>query len=72
MEAKKKLRGRKERIENDLTVEERRTKWRIEREAEAERRKGKTVQMEYMKIWVDGRMQRWDEVEERWWEWKGN
>ncbi|EFN81027.1 hypothetical protein EAI_05498 [Harpegnathos saltator] len=72
MEAKKKLRGRKERIEDDLTREERRTKWRIEGEAEAERRKGKKVQVGYMKMWVDGKMKRWDEVGEKWWETKGN
>ncbi|EFN80936.1 hypothetical protein EAI_02880 [Harpegnathos saltator] len=72
MEAKQKLRGRKERIEDDLTVEERRTKWRIERKAVVKRRKCKRVQVGYMKMWVDGRMQRWDEVEEKWWEWMGN
>ncbi|EFN85015.1 hypothetical protein EAI_14345 [Harpegnathos saltator] len=43
MEAKKKLRGRRERIEDDLTMEERKTKWRIGREAETERRRGKRV-----------------------------
>ncbi|EFN89600.1 hypothetical protein EAI_04348 [Harpegnathos saltator] len=57
MEAKKKLKGRRERIEDDLTAEERKTKWRIEREAEVERMKGKNVQVGYMKMWVDGRMQ---------------
>ncbi|EFN87353.1 hypothetical protein EAI_02127 [Harpegnathos saltator] len=64
MELKKKLRGKKERIEDDLTVEERKTKWRTEREVEAERRRGKRVQMGYMKMWVDGRMQRWGEMGE--------
>ncbi|EFN90024.1 hypothetical protein EAI_06600 [Harpegnathos saltator] len=56
MEAKKKLKGRRERIEDDLTAEERKTKWRIEREAEVERRKGKKVQVGYMRMWVNGRM----------------
>ena len=41
MEAKKKLRGRKERIEDDLTEEERRVRWRIEREADLEREGGR-------------------------------
>ncbi|EFN77663.1 hypothetical protein EAI_17355 [Harpegnathos saltator] len=62
MEAKEKLRGRRERIEDDLTEEERKAKWRIEREAEVERREGKNVQVGYMKMWVNGRMKRWDEV----------
>ncbi|EFN88061.1 hypothetical protein EAI_15286 [Harpegnathos saltator] len=71
MEAKK-LRRRRERIEDDLTVEERKTKWRIEREAEAERRRGRRVQVGYMKMWVDRKIQRWDEVGEKWWEMKRN
>ena len=42
MEAKKKLqeRGRRERIEDDMTEQERRVKWVIEREAEKERERG--------------------------------
>ncbi|EFN79315.1 hypothetical protein EAI_03465 [Harpegnathos saltator] len=72
MEAKKKLKGRRERIEDDLTEEERKTKWRIERKAEVERRKGKNVQVGYMKMWVNGRMTRWDEEREKKWEMKGN
>ncbi|EFN86823.1 hypothetical protein EAI_04479 [Harpegnathos saltator] len=35
-----------------------------EREAEIERRKGKNVQVGYMKMWVNGRMKRWDEIED--------
>lgn len=66
MKVKKRLRGRRERIENDLTREERRTRWKIEREAEREREKGKRVQVGYMKMWVDGVMKRWNEVEEVW------
>lgn len=66
MEAKKKLRGGRERIEDDLTVEERRAKWKIEREAELERGKGKNVQVGYMKMWVNGKLKRWDEVVEKW------
>ena len=43
MEAKKTLKGMKERIEDDLTVEEGRVRWRIEMEAEEERDKGRKV-----------------------------
>ena len=38
MEAKKNLRGRRKRIEGDLTEEERKTRWKIEREAEMKRK----------------------------------
>ncbi|EFN85896.1 hypothetical protein EAI_12283 [Harpegnathos saltator] len=72
IEAKKKLRGRREKIEDDLTVGKRKAKWRIEREAEAERRRGRRVQMGYMKMWVDEKMRNWDEVREKWWKMKGN
>ena len=40
MEARRKLRDGKARIEDDLTEEERRGRWKIEREAERERREG--------------------------------
>ncbi|KAK0169645.1 hypothetical protein PV327_011459 [Microctonus hyperodae] len=63
-EAKKKLRGRVERVEDDLTEEERKARWRIEEEAGKERRKGKNVQIGYLKIWVNGVVRRWDEIEE--------
>ena len=66
MEAKKKLKGGKERIEDDLTEEERRGKWKIEREAEVERKRGMNVQVGYMKMWVNGRLKRWDEIGEKW------
>lgn len=66
MEARKKLRGEKLRVEDDLTGEERRARWKIEKEAEKERRLGKRVGIGYMKIWVDGVMKSSDEIEERW------
>lgn len=66
MEARKKLRGEKLRVGDDLTGVERRARWKIEREAEKERRLGKRVGIGYMKIWVDGVMKSWDEIEERW------
>ncbi|XP_054016866.1 uncharacterized protein LOC128897165 [Hylaeus anthracinus] len=48
--AKRELKGRPERIEDDRTEEEKRARWKIEREAERERREGKRVQIGYMKI----------------------
>lgn len=65
IEAKRKLRGRRERIDNDLTKEERRAKWKIEREADKERERGKRVNVGYMRMWVDGKMKVWDEVGEK-------
>lgn len=72
MEAKRNLRGRRERIEDDLTVEERKSRWLIEREAERERREGRNVQVGYMKMWVNGSLWRWDEVEGGWRGQQGN
>ena len=72
MEARKNLKGGRERIDDDLTEEERRGKWKIEREAERERESGKNVRIGYMKMWVNGRMKKWDEVYEKWIEEQGN
>ena len=72
MEARRKLKGRRERIDDDLTEEERRARWKVEREAEKEREGGKKVQVEYMKMWVNGKMRRWDELWERWCDEQGN
>ena len=72
MEARKKLKGGKERIEDNLTEEERRGKWKIERVAEVERKRGMNVEVGYMKIWVNGRLKRWDEIGEKWVEEQGN
>lgn len=48
MMAKVKLREERERIEDDLTREERRTKWLTERKAGEERRKRRSVRIEYI------------------------
>lgn len=53
MREKRKLPGRKERVEDDLTWGKKKAAWRIGVEAE-ERRKGKIVKVRYMKMWVDG------------------
>ena len=44
----------------------------MEREAERERERGKKVQTGYMKMWVNGKMRRWDELGERWLGEQGN
>ena len=72
MEAKNKLRERRERVKDDLTEVERRARWKIEREAQRERERGRRVQVGYMKMWVDGKVRRWDEIKEKWCEEQGN
>ncbi|XP_066596120.1 golgin subfamily A member 6-like protein 25 [Prorops nasuta] len=64
MEGKSRLRGRKERIEDDLTWEERRIMGRMKEIAEGRRRKGERVRVGYMKLWVNDEEWRWNE-------WKG-
>ncbi|XP_066597110.1 golgin subfamily A member 6-like protein 22 [Prorops nasuta] len=68
MEGKHKLRGRKERIEEDLTWKERKVMGIVRRVAEEERRKGRRVNVGYMKVWVEGREWRWDEEREGLWD----
>ena len=48
MEARRKLKGRMERIDDDLTEEEMRARWKVEREAEKEGR-GERSAVGYMK-----------------------
>ncbi|XP_066585918.1 golgin subfamily A member 6-like protein 22 [Prorops nasuta] len=64
MEGKNKLKGRKERIEDDLTWEERRIMGKVREIAEGQRRKGERVRVGYMKVWVNNEEWRWNE-------WKG-
>jgi len=58
MQSKWKLKGEEVRIEEDLTWEERRIKWRIRQCAMREEEKGKRVRMRHRGIWVEG----------KWWE----
>lgn len=70
MEKKRKLKGRKERIEDDLTWEERKMKWKVEEIAE-ERRKGNRVWTGYGKIRINEKWWKWDEEEGCLRDWKG-
>lgn len=63
-EKKKMLRGRKERITDDLTWKERRMRWKLEEIAREEERKGKRVWISYGKLKIDGIWWGWDENEE--------
>lgn len=64
MESKKKLRGRKERILEDLTWKERKMRWRLEQIAREEERMGNKVWLRYGKIRIGEQWWRWDEREE--------
>ncbi|XP_070510422.1 golgin subfamily A member 6-like protein 22 [Cardiocondyla obscurior] len=68
---KVKLRNRKEWIQDDLTVKERKAEWIIRAEAERLRRAGKMVKKGYMKLWIENKIWVWDEVREELREWKG-
>ncbi|XP_067207866.1 golgin subfamily A member 6-like protein 22 [Linepithema humile] len=63
-EKKKTLTGRKERIVEDWTWKERRMRWKLEKRAREEGRKGKNVWVEYGRIRIDGQWWKWDEEEE--------
>ena len=55
-EKKMVLKGRRERIEEDWTWEERKRQWRIVQIAEEERRRGRRVRLGYGRIWIDGEL----------------
>ena len=58
-------------IDKDLTMEERRTRWRLVERARKERREGKKVVVTNRKLWIKGVEWRWMEKEERWKAMKG-
>ena len=64
MEKKRGLKGRKERIEDDLTWRERKMMWRLWEMARKEEREGRRVWVKYGRIWMDGKWWRWDERSE--------
>ena len=53
-------------IDEDLTMEERRARWRMVKRAKKERRKGKKVEVSNRRMWIDGEEWRWVEEEKRW------
>ncbi|XP_011871904.1 PREDICTED: golgin subfamily A member 6-like protein 2 [Vollenhovia emeryi] len=64
LEKKSKLKGKKERIGEDLTWRERKMKWKLEEIAREEEKEGKTVWIRYGRIRIDNIWWRWDEDEE--------
>ncbi|CAG5096686.1 Protein of unknown function [Cotesia congregata] len=72
MLAKNKLKREIISLEDDLTFEERRIRRIIIEEAIKERATGNSVKVDYMKMWVNGKLRIWDEAEGRWKLQKGN
>ncbi|XP_070168832.1 uncharacterized protein PF3D7_1120000-like [Polyergus mexicanus] len=64
MENKKKLRGREERIEDDLTWEERKVRWRLREIARKEEGEGRRVRIGNGGLQIDGKWWKWNEEEE--------
>ena len=54
MREKTKLRGRRERIEEDLRWKERRMQWRLQEIAQRGKRSGRWVQVGYGKVTING------------------
>ncbi|XP_046145528.1 uncharacterized protein PF11_0207-like [Osmia bicornis bicornis] len=71
MVKKKALRGKDERIEEDLTWKERRIQWKLRRIAKEEREKGRNVWVDYGRIRIEGKWWRWDEERETLKDWGG-
>ena len=65
MRKKKALKGRKEKIQDDWTWKEREMQWKLEKIAWEERKKGKTAQVRYGRIWKEGKWWKWNEDEEK-------
>ncbi|KMQ85347.1 hypothetical protein RF55_16172 [Lasius niger] len=53
-------------VDEDLTREERKMKWRIRERARLERGRGKKVVFDTRGLWVEGREWKWDEKIEVW------
>lgn len=64
MRKKRELKGRKEKIMEDLTWKERKIKWRLGEIARKERGEGKDVWISYGRMSIDGEWWGWDEEEE--------
>nr|XP_046485827.1 trichohyalin-like [Neodiprion pinetum]XP_046485838.1 trichohyalin-like [Neodiprion pinetum] len=58
------LRRREEILEEDLTWAKRKTKWKLREIAAFEERRRNRVRAGYVKIWIKGKMCKWDEIGE--------
>lgn len=53
-------------VDEDLTMEERRVRWRMVERARIEREKGRNVMVTNGRMWVEGEEWRCDEESENW------
>ncbi|CAL1672175.1 unnamed protein product [Lasius platythorax] len=53
-------------VDEDLTREERKMKWRIKERARLERNRGKSVEYDSRRLWIEGKEWKWDEEAESW------
>ncbi|KMQ85626.1 hypothetical protein RF55_15700 [Lasius niger] len=58
-------------VDEDLTKEERKMKWRIKEKAKIERSKGNWVVFDSRRLWIEDRVWKWDEEKEVWEEGEG-
>ncbi|KMQ85732.1 hypothetical protein RF55_15539 [Lasius niger] len=56
-------------VDEDLTREERKIRWKIEEKARMERRRERKVVNDNRRIWIEGIKWKWDEEKGRWREW---
>lgn len=63
MKNKKKLKGKRIFIENDLSWEERKIQEKIGRWVKREKEKGKSVKVGFK--WIEGKWKRWNEIEKK-------
>ncbi|KMQ84348.1 hypothetical protein RF55_17915 [Lasius niger] len=61
---KKELRGREERIDDDLTWKERKVRWKLREIARKEKGEGRRVRMGNGRLQIDGKWWKWNEEEE--------
>lgn len=54
--------------DEDLTMEERKLRWRILEKAREERRKGRSAVVNNRQLWIDGKEWKWNEERKIWWE----
>ncbi|EFN60537.1 hypothetical protein EAG_08211 [Camponotus floridanus] len=54
------------RVDEDLTMEERKVRWRLVEKARIEKARGNEVEVGNRKMWVNGEVWRWDAEEDRW------
>ncbi|CAL1672290.1 unnamed protein product [Lasius platythorax] len=57
-------------VDENLTREERKMKWRIKERARLERSRGKRVEYDSRRLWIEGKEWKWDEEVESWREYK--